>query len=301
MGIEVVVQEPNLQAEEEAYLKATVKEAYTQMVAARQRLLELLHHHKHRVAYRKRTELVVEIVEQLEHEGHFPQAHYAFDNGALTLELTRLIESKGKHWVSELERSRNIQWYGQWRQMGEVAAELRQAQPESFRPIRVRCRNGETKSYWAFTKVVRLKRFGRKRIVVVHEREALTDTPRFLITDALHWESGRIIEIWSFRWTAELFHEFGKQATGLEAAQVRKEESVTRHLRLSCIAQSLLQRAPAVASESEKFEFAKGEITFGQRCRTIAREVFHSLLSVAQRLFADGRSCEQVLAVLMPT
>jgi hypothetical protein len=32
----------------------------------------------------------------------------------------------------------------------------------------------------------------------------------------------------------------------------------------------------------------------------IAREVFHALLQVAQRLFTDGRSCEQVLEVLMP-
>ena len=149
--------------------------------------------------------------------------------------------------------------------------------------------------------MVRLKRFGRKRSVVVHEREALTDPPRFLRTDAWHWASGRSSEIWRFRWTAELFHEFGEQAPGWEAAQVRQEESVTRPLRLRCIAQSVLQRAPAVASESEKVEVAQGEITFGQRCRTIAREVFHSLLSVAQRLFADGRSCEQVLAVLMPT
>ena len=143
-------------------------------------------------------------------------------------------------------------------------------------------------------------RYGRKRIVIAHEQADLSDTPRFLITDALHWESGRILETWSFRWAAELFHEFGKQETGLEAAQVRKEESVNRHLRLSCVAQSLLQRAPAERSKSEKFEFVKGQITLGQRCRTITREVFRSLLAVAKRLFADGQSCDQVLEVLMP-
>ena len=135
---------------------------------------------------------------------------------------------------------------------------------------------------------------------MVHERADLTDTPRFLVTDALHWESGRMIETWSFRWAAEVFHEFSKQETGLEAAQVRNEEAVKRHLRLSCLAQSLLQRAPAVASTSEKFAFAQGEITFGQRCRAIGREVFHSLLAVAKRLFSDGYSCDQVAEVLMP-
>ena len=77
------------------------------MAEVQQRLLELLHYHKHRLEYRKRTEMAVEIVHQLEAEGHFPEAHYAFDNGVLTLELTRRIESRGKHWVSEL-KSRGI-------------------------------------------------------------------------------------------------------------------------------------------------------------------------------------------------
>src|SRR6058998_2426128 len=27
------------------------------------------------------------------------------------------------------------------------------------------------------------------------------DTPRFLLTDALHWDSRRVLETWSYRWT----------------------------------------------------------------------------------------------------
>lgn len=299
-GIAVEVQEPSQREAEMAYLKATVRESYEQMAQAQQRLLELVHHRHHELAYKKRTQIVVELVEQIEREGHFPQAPYAFDNGVLTLELTRLIESTGKHWVSELESSRNIHWRGHWERIDAVATGLRQTSARSFRLVHVRQRNGETKRVWAFTKVVRLRRYGRKRVVIVHEREDLTDAPRFLVTDALHWESGRVLETWSFRWAIELFHEFGKQATGLEAAQVRTEEAVKRHLRLSCVAQSLLQRVPPVASTSEKFAFAQGQITLGQQCRTLTRDVFRSLLALAQRLFADGRSCEQVLEGLMP-
>jgi hypothetical protein len=109
-GSEVVGRAPTLQAEAAAYWKATVKEASTQRVAARQRRLELWHPHKQRVAYRERTELVVEVVGQLEQGGPFPQAPSAFDTGARTLERTRLLESQGQHGVSELERSRNSQW-----------------------------------------------------------------------------------------------------------------------------------------------------------------------------------------------
>jgi hypothetical protein len=116
----------------------------------------------------------------------------------------------------------------------------------------------------------------------------------------VHWESGRIIETWSFRWAAEVFPEFSKQGCGLEAAQVGNEEAVKRHLRLRCLAQSILQRPPTVVSTSEQFAFAKGATTFGQRCHAITREVFSSLLSFTNRLFAGGYSCEQVLEAFMP-
>jgi hypothetical protein len=80
-GLEIVVQDPkDLKAEAE-YLRATAKTSYTQMAEARQRLLELLHYYAHRLQYRKRAEIVVEIGRQLEDEGQFPQAPYAFDRG----------------------------------------------------------------------------------------------------------------------------------------------------------------------------------------------------------------------------
>ena len=98
-----------------------------------------------------------------------------------------------------------------------------------------------------------------------------------------------------------LAHEFAKQVTGLEAAQVRKEEAVQRHFRLSCVAQSLVQRPPASGAETERCAFAQGQATGGQRVRTRARDAFHGLRRLVERLFAQGRSCEHILEVLMPT
>jgi len=63
-GIDVRIQEPNHSKEEETYLKATVQASYEQMEQARARLLELLHYMKHQLAYKKRTEVVVEMVAQ---------------------------------------------------------------------------------------------------------------------------------------------------------------------------------------------------------------------------------------------
>ncbi|MGH8603692.1 MAG: hypothetical protein ACREXR_13220, partial [Gammaproteobacteria bacterium] len=87
---------------------------------------------------------------------------------------------------------------------------MRQQPPESFRKITVSCRKGEEKVFFAFTQGVRLKRYGRKRLVIVHEQEDLTDAPRFLLPDALPWESGRVIQTWSYALASEVFHEKGQ-------------------------------------------------------------------------------------------
>jgi hypothetical protein len=172
--------------------------------------------------------------------------------------------------------------------------------PFEVASVDVRCRNGETRAFWAFTKVVRLKRYGRKRLVIVPAQADLGDEPRFLLTNARHWESGWVIETWSYRWASEIFHEFTKQVTGLEAAQVRKEEAVKRHFRLRCVAQSLLQQAPASGAETERFAFAQGASTIGQKVRAIARDALHSLLKLVEQLLAQGHSCAHILEVLMP-
>ena len=79
-GIEVLVQQPNWQDEELAYLQETMCESYTQREEARGRVLELLHHLVPRLGYKKRTEMALDIA-ATEQEGHFPSAHGAFDHG----------------------------------------------------------------------------------------------------------------------------------------------------------------------------------------------------------------------------
>jgi hypothetical protein len=148
--------------------------------------------------------------QRIEEEGLFPSSNYAFDNGVLTLDLTRYIESRSKHWVSEIECSRNINWSGEWQRVDTVAETLRREHPESFRHIKVNCRNGETREHWVFTKQVRLKRYGRKRLVIVYDTSDLSGAPRYYLTDALHWDSVRILETWSDPriredWSSEYF------------------------------------------------------------------------------------------------
>ncbi len=62
-----------------------------------------------------------------------------------------MIEASGKHWVTEVECSRNIMWHSEWQRVDRVAAKLKTEHPESFRHKLVRCRNGEKRDIWAIT------------------------------------------------------------------------------------------------------------------------------------------------------
>jgi hypothetical protein len=157
-GVEAVVQTPGFEKEEEAYLKATDSVSYAAVEGARHRLIELLSYETPRRAYKTRTELFVEIVQQLEDEGHFPDVAYVFDNGVLSRPLTLAIAARGKYWRSDLEKSRNINWKGPWRRVDSGAEELRRDSPQAFRKYTVTLRNGEPRTCWIFSTGARLKR-----------------------------------------------------------------------------------------------------------------------------------------------
>ena len=299
-GLAVAVQGAKWAAEERAYLQATHQADYEQTEAVMERLSELIAYQRNRQAYRTRTERLIEIVQQIEAEGQFPKADYAFDSGVCAAELTQVIEQSGKHWVSEVACNRSVLWDNQWRRIDAVAADLRQSSRHTFRRYEIRQRNGEQKTVWAFSKGLRLKKIGRKRIVILHEQADLSDAPRFLVTDALHWEVRRIAITWSYRWPCEIFHEFTKDICGLEAAQLRNEEAVKRHLCLSCLAHSFLQNAPIAGGKSDIFSWANTMPSIGQKLYGLSREAVQAMLQLAHAQFAQGRSVEQVLEVMMP-
>ena len=133
------------------------------MAAVQHRLPAVCASRRNRLAYRQRPAIAVEVVREMEAAGPVPAAQSAFDPGVLPLELTRGSESAGKQWVSEIAGARHSNWAGQWRRVDEGGVERRTQPPESVRPLKVPGRHGQEREYWAFTKVVRLKKSGRKR------------------------------------------------------------------------------------------------------------------------------------------
>ncbi|MGH2415370.1 MAG: hypothetical protein ACRDEA_17110 [Microcystaceae cyanobacterium] len=201
-----------------------------------------------------------------------------------------------------MKRLDSWRWHDQWQQVESVAQHLRQEHRESFQHKNVRCRNHEIQEIWVFSLVVRLKQYGRKRLAIVHQMADLSDTPRFLLTDALHWDSSRVFATWSFRWPVETFHQFAKQLAGFEDAQLRNQEAAHSHFCLSCVAQSVLQNASCSGQNSERFNFTDNhEQPIGQRLYSLSREAVQQLVEMTHSLLHQGKSVEQIMEVLMPT
>jgi len=129
---------------------------------------------------------------------------------------------------------------------------------------------------------LRLRKYGRKRIVIVHKKEDLSDPGTFYVTNAISWKVPRILTTWSFRWGAEVFHEFAKEPVGLEDSQCRNEDSVKRQALLSCLAQSLLWEVEGSGATSERFAWAKGKESLGQRTYGLLRQLMEGVLELYQ-------------------
>jgi hypothetical protein len=84
-GLEVVVQDPKELKAEAASAKRQPNRARNKWRRQGSACWNYCYSRIPQLQYRKRTEIAVEIVRQLEAEGRFPQAHYAFDKGVFRL------------------------------------------------------------------------------------------------------------------------------------------------------------------------------------------------------------------------
>jgi ABC-type glutathione transport system ATPase component len=75
-GLDIVVQQPSKEKEKLAYLAQTTQQTYKEMEKVQERMLELMHFHKHKLEYKKKTEIVLEMVKELEVSKQFPNANY---------------------------------------------------------------------------------------------------------------------------------------------------------------------------------------------------------------------------------
>jgi hypothetical protein len=80
----------------------------------------------------------------------------------------------------------------------------------------------------------------------------------------------------------------------------RKEEAVTRHFRLSCVSRVFGPTRTCRRVGIRKICVCRREENLRSEVHSVYREALRSLLELGKRYFAEGKSCDEVLEVLMP-
>jgi DDE superfamily endonuclease len=101
---------------------------------------------------------------------------------------------------------------------------------------------GKALTYFAYCATHNIKEFGKQRFVISFKKEDLSDTPRFSISNRLHWHASGILRIRRHRWPIESFHQEGK-AEGMDKYQLRHSKAINTHIAFVSTAFTMLKCA----------------------------------------------------------
>ena len=240
----------------------------------RNRLVELLSFQLHKRQARTKSQLAVELIDEMESSGIAPNA-YAVDSGLFAPEVIDRIEQSDKPWVADSAKNRVV-YYKDQRYNCET---FQQTIPkESFKEVTVHIR-GQERTRWMFSCTVRIRRYGKVRFAIIYDNSDKHGEPVYVFTQMLFWDIHKILSVRLHRWDIESFHEQIKQFLGAEYSQLQTEQGVRKHLTLVFVMNSLLKSIELSAPIGElPMDWPEDvQPTFGHRCRRIILEVFHDL------------------------
>jgi hypothetical protein len=160
---------------------------------------------------------------------------------------------------------------------------------------------GQAESYYSFCRTVRIENFGKQRLLINYSQADLSDSPRFFISNRLHWQAAGITRIRRHRWPVEVYHQEGK-AEGLDQYQVRDFQAVTRQVGLVAVTYSLLRAAPhdsALQHKLQRYLKLNLEGSAPAWRRASQAQALWSLASLIAAGLAQGQSLEVILSPLI--
>ena len=129
--------------------------------------------------------------------------------------------------------------------------------------------------YHTRIKTLRLNSIAGKHRVV-ESVDPTTQTTKYLLTDQLTWEAGKILSAYSNRWVIEEFFRNAKQLTDMEGATIRSEQGVAITLCLVSWIDSLLHFENYKQSIAGKL--SKGSLTIPSIVRQAQYENFKAVI-----------------------
>jgi hypothetical protein len=280
--------------EEKAYLESTVKGWYESRGEAIKRLVELLHYQKHVLDKRTKVDLACELVDEVEGNSLEPSV-YLFDTIYTTRQMAEKVESFKRNWIGRLATNRLVLVENRWTNIMEFLGGLPK---EAFRQIEMEKRNGKWKRVWAFSKVMKLKQLGYRRIVAVYDNEQRQGEPELYVTSNKQWEAKKVLQTWENRWVIEPFHRESKQHLGYEGCQLRKERGVIRHYYFVLLAYTLLRLEGAGSVLMRK---VVGRLeSIGHVAKRSAWELVRSLVLWIHKQLEQNFDPEVIYQLLLP-
>jgi hypothetical protein len=275
-GFDYRIYHRNFQKQEGLYLKHTaLPDDEPDINAWRQRLMELLSFQSHKEEAKTKSQLAVEMIDEMEASDIAPNA-YAVDNSLFTPLVIERIQQSAKPWLADSEKNRVLYHKGQ-----EYNCEtFQQTIPkELFKKVTVSVRHKEH-TRWVFTCSVHIRRYGKVRLAIIYDNPDKQGEPIYTFSNMLVWSHHKLLSVRLHRWDIEPFHEQIKQFLGAEDSQLRTEEGVRKHLTLVFVVNSLLKSIDLTSPIGElPMDWPEDvQPTFGHRCRRIVFEVFYDLI-----------------------
>lgn len=221
-----------------------------------------------------------------------------FDGWYLSEALVTEAARRHKKWISILKKNRNLEansfqlknaegqpipFEGEHVSVAEFAKRI---PTKAFKLVVV-----NEKSYWIFSLTVRIPSLGKVRLVISYENSQLTDTYVVLVTNALDWESKRIITTYLLRWPIETFYQDGKEQLGLDEYLMRSAKAIGKHWCLVFVAYSLLHLDCLPSPLAEEQVPTK---SIGETCRQQARALIELLIIQAHQRLQNGENAKLV-------
>jgi len=251
----------------------------------RRRLLELLSFQLHRQQAKTKSQLAVELIDEMESSGVAPNA-YAVDSSLFTPPVIERIQQSDKPWVADSAKNRVLYYKSQQYNCETFQQTIPK---ESLAEVTV-CINGQERTRWMFSCSVRIRRYGKVRFAIIYDNPDKQGEPTYVFTQMLFWNMHKILSVRLHRWDIEPFHEQIKQFLGAEDSQLRTQQGVRKHLALVFVMNSLLKSIELSSPIGElPMEWPEDvKPTFGHRCRRIVLEVFHDLIQTIHHWIQTG-------------
>ena len=275
-GFDYRIYHRSFQEQERLYLENTALPDDEQDINAwRRRLMELLSFQLHQREARTKSQLAVELIDEMEASEVAPNA-YAVDSSLFTPVVIGRIQQSDKPWVADSEKNRILYYKGHQYNCETFQETIPR---KSFKKVTVSVRHKEN-TRWVFTCSVRIRRYGKVRLAIVYDNPDKQGKPIYVFSNMLVWNAHKLLSVRLHRWDIEPFHEQIKQFLGAEDSQLQTEKGVRKHLTLVFVVNSLLKSMDLSSPVGElPMDWSEdAQPTFGQRCRRIIFEVFYDLI-----------------------